>query len=548
LNAVAAQTIKADLFGGLAAGVVALPLALAFGVASGLGPAAGLYGAIAAGIVASIFGGTAIQITGPTGPMTLVMAGVVAANTSGAGVPDIGVMAGIVIFAGAFQILLGLFRAGSYIRYMPYPVISGFMSGIGLIIVIQQIFPFLGGVAPASDPFGILNQINQLHGNVNWNAVGLGGAAIAIAWILPRFTKAVPGSLAALIVLTAVAAIFRLNVHELGEMPSGLPHLTMPSFSLAKLGSMIGPAIQLGFLGSIDSLLTSLVADNLTKTRHNSNRELIGQGLGNVAAGLLGGIPGSGATTRTVVNIDAGGRTRLSGVVHGLFLLGVLLGGSSLVKFIPNAVLAGLLVLVGIGIIDYRGIGHILKVPKSDAFLMILVLLLTVFAGLIVAVTAGLILASFVFMKKLSDITELQTTLTPLHEQSWADEESIPEDLRNALFIKHVDGPLFFGFASQFLDLSRKLSGGKLLVFRMDRVSYVDQTGIYALQEALKELAAAGVRVVVVGISATHLDMLRNFQLVPRVVADEDIFATFGELKARLPAIVQRIRARPAAA
>ena len=548
MNAVAAQTIKADLFGGLAAGVVALPLALAFGVASGLGPAAGLYGAIAAGIVASIFGGTAIQITGPTGPMTLVMAGVVAANTSGAGVPDIGVMAGIVIFAGAFQILLGLFRAGSYIRYMPYPVISGFMSGIGLIIVIQQIFPFLGGVAPASDPFGILNQINQLHGNVNWNAVGLGGAAIAIAWILPRFTKAVPGSLAALIVLTAVAAIFRLNVHALGEMPSGLPRLTMPSFSLAKLGSMIGPAIQLGFLGSIDSLLTSLVADNLTKTRHNSNRELIGQGLGNVAAGLLGGIPGSGATTRTVVNIDAGGRTRLSGVVHGLFLLGVLLGGSSLVKFIPNAVLAGLLVLVGIGIIDYRGIGHILKVPKSDAFLMILVLLLTVFAGLIVAVTAGLILASFVFMKKLSDITELQTTLTPLHEQSWADEESIPEDLRNALFIKHVDGPLFFGFASQFLDLSRKLSGGKLLVFRMDRVSYVDQTGIYALQEALKELAAAGVRVVVVGISATHLDMLRNFQLVPRVVADEDIFATFGELKARLPAIVQRIRARPAAA
>ena len=368
MNAVAAQTIKADLFGGLAAGVVALPLALAFGVASGLGPAAGLYGAIAAGIVASIFGGTAIQITGPTGPMTLVMAGVVAANTSGAGVPDIGVMAGIVIFAGAFQILLGLFRAGSYIRYMPYPVISGFMSGIGLIIVIQQIFPFLGGVAPASDPFGILNQINQLHGNVNWNAVGLGGAAIAIAWILPRFTKAVPGSLAALIVLTAVAAIFRLNVHELGEMPSGLPHLTMPSFSLAKLGSMIGPAIQLGFLGSIDSLLTSLVADNLTKTRHNSNRELIGQGLGNVAAGLLGGIPGSGATTRTVVNIDAGGRTRLSGVVHGLFLLGVLLGGSNLVKFIPNAVLAGLLVLVGIGIIDYRGIGHIFKVPKSDAF------------------------------------------------------------------------------------------------------------------------------------------------------------------------------------
>ena len=542
------QTIKADCFGGLAAGVVALPLALAFGVASGLGAAAGLYGAIASGIVASIFGGTKIQITGPTGPMTLVMAGVVAANTAGNGEIDVPVIAGIILLAGIFQILLGLFRAGSYIRYMPYPVISGFMSGIGVIIIIQQIFPFLGGVAPASDPFAILNQVNQLHGNVNWNAVVLGAAAIAIACILPRFTKAVPGALAALIALTAVAAIFKWNVHVIGDIPSGLPHLSMPSFSLAKLGSMIGPAIQLGFLGSIDSLLTSLVADNLTKSRHHSNRELVGQGLGNVAAGLLGGIPGSGATTRTVVNINAGGQTRLSGVIHGLFLLGILLGGSSLVKLVPNPVLAGLLVLVGIGIIDYRGIGHIAKVPKSDAFLMILVLLLTVFAGLIVAVTTGLILASFVFMKKLSDITGLQTTLTPLHEQSWADEDTIPEDLRRALFIKHVDGPLFFGFASQFLDLTRKLDGGKLLVFRMDRVSYVDQTGIYALQDALKELAAAGVRVLVVGISAAHLDILRNFQLIPRVVAEDDIFATFGDLKARLPAVIQRIRAQPAVA
>jgi SulP family sulfate permease len=357
-----------------------------------------------------------------------------------------------------------------------------------------------------------------------------------------------PSTLVALVVLTAVAALFKMNVHVIGDIPSGLPGLVTPSFTLASIGKMIGPAMQLGFLGAIDSLLTSLVADNITKTQHSSNRELIGQGLGNVAAGLVGGIPGSGATTRTVVNINAGGRTRLSGVIHGLFLLAILLGGSSLVKFVPNAVLAGLLVVVGIGIIDYRGIGHMPKVPRSDAFLMLLVLLLTVFAGLILAVTTGLILASFFFMKKLSDITGNQTSLTPLQDQPWVDEESIPEEIRNSLFIKHVDGPLFFGFASQFLDVSRHLTGGKLLVLRMDHVSYMDQTGIYALQESLLGLKRAGLRLIIVGISILHLDILRSFRVVPYVVAEEDIFKSFADLKQELPAILNRIAAPPAAA
>ncbi|MEO8594451.1 MAG: SulP family inorganic anion transporter [Candidatus Solibacter sp.] len=542
------ESVRHDLFGGLAAGVVALPLALAFGVASGLGPAAGLYGAMATGIVAAIFGGTPIQITGPTGPMTLVVAGLVAANTSPDGRFNLPLMAGIFVLTGLFQILLGVFRAGSYIRYIPYPVISGFMSGIGVIIIIQQIFPFMGVVAPASDPFAILNQIYPLHGSVNWSAVGLAALAVAIAYILPRFTKTIPSSLVALMVLTLVAALFKMNVHVIGDIPSGFPGLVTPSFTLGGLGKMIGPAIQLGFLGAIDSLLTSLVADNITKTQHNSNRELIGQGLGNIAGALLGGIPGSGATTRTVVNINAGGRTRLAGVIHGLFLMAVLLGGSSLVKFVPNAVLAGLLVVVAIGIIDYRGIGHMPKVPRTDAFLMLLVLLLTVFAGLILAVTTGLILASFVFMKKLSDITETQTTLTPLQDQPWFDEEGIPEELRNSLFIKHVDGPLFFGFASQFLDLSRQLAGGRLLVLRMDRVSYMDQSGIYALQEALLTLKKAGVRLIIVGITIAHLDVLRSFRVVPYVVAEEDLFKNFADLKQNLPAILNRIAAPQAVA
>ena len=542
------NTIRHDFFGGLAAGVVALPLALAFGVSSGLGPAAGIYGAIASGIFAAIFGGTTLQITGPTGPMTLVVAAMVAANTLDSGRPNLPVIAAIIVLAGGFQILLGLCRAGGYIRYVPYPVISGFMSGIGLIIIIQQIFPFMGGYAPASNPFAILHQIHQLRGNMNWSAAGLASAALAITYLPPRYTKPVPTSLVALVVLTLVAAVFKLDVHVIGDIPSGLPALVIPTFSLALVGGMIAPAIQLAFLGAVDSLLTSLVADNLTNTRHNSNRELLGQGLGNIAAGLCGGIACSGATMRTVVNINAGGKTRLSGVFHGLFLLAVLLGGSGLVKYVPDAVLAGLLVSVGVGILDMRGLRHILKVPRADAALMILVLVLTVFAGLIVAVTAGLILASFIFMKKLSDITAQQTLLSPLADQPWADEESIPEDLRNELFVKHINGPLFFGFASQFLEMSRVLTKGKLLVLRMERVTYMDQTGIYALQEALANLKRVGIRVVIVGMAIAHLDMLRRLQVVPHVVAEEDICENLAAFKSRLPAALAQLESKGTAA
>ena len=452
------NVVRGDFFGGVAAGVVALPLALAFGVASGLGPVAGLYGAIATGIVAAVFGGTPVQITGPTGPMTLVVAGIVATNTLPSGAVNLPVVVAIIVLAGLLQIALGLFRIGAYIRYVPYPVISGFMSGIGVIIILQQLFPMLGAEPPSSDPLSILRQLHLLGGNIKWGAVALSALTIATVFILPRFTKAVPASLVALVALTALAVLLGLEVSVIGEIPSGLPSLVMPSLDFQRLPLLMAAAIQLAFLGAIDSLLTSLVADNLTRTQHDSNRELVGQGLGNIAAGLIGGIPGAGATMRTVVNVEAGGRSRLSGVIHGLFLAAVLLGLSGLVQHVPRAVLAGLLVAVGIGIIDYRGISHLLKVPRSDAFLMLFVLVLTVFTDLIIAVAAGLIVASFVFMKKVSDIAERQTTLTPVADEPWADELTIPDTIRNKLFIKHVDGPLFFGFASQFL--RHRPSGG----------------------------------------------------------------------------------------
>ena len=538
------NVVRGDFFGGVAAGVVALPLALAFGVASGLGPVAGLYGAIATGIVAAVFGGTPVQITGPTGPMTLVIAGIAATNTLPSGAVNLPVVVAIIVLAGLLQIALGLFRIGAYIRYVPYPVISGFMTGIGVIIILQQLFPMLGAEAPSSEPLSILRHLHLLAANIKWAAVALSALTIATVFILPRFTKAVPASLVALLALTALAVLLALEVSVIGKIPSGLPSLVMPSFDFQQLPLLIAAAIQLAFLGAIDSLLTSLVADNLTRTQHDSNRELVGQGLGNIAAGLIGGIPGAGATMRTVVNVDAGGRSRLSGVIHGLFLAAVLLGLSGLVRYVPHAVLAGLLVAVGIGIIDYRGISNFLKVPRSDAFLMLFVLVLTVFTNLIIAVAAGLIVASFVFMKKVSDITERQTTLTPVADEPWADELNIPDTIRNKLFIKHVDGPLFFGFASQFLDIARQAAAqSRLLVLRMDRISYMDQTGVYALKDALTRLNAAGVRVLVVGVSVAHLDLLEKLQVIPAVVPESDVFSDFDALKKALDGRIGEMQA-----
>ena len=452
---------------------------------------------------------------------------------------------GIIVLAGLLQIALGLFRIGAYIRYVPYPVISGFMSGIGVIIILQQLFPMLGAEPPSSDPLSILRQLPLLGGNVKWGAVALSALTIATVFILPRFTKAVPASLVALVTLTALAVLLKLDVSVIGEIPSGLPSLVMPALDFQRLPSLMAAALQLAFLGAIDSLLTSLVADNLTRTQHDSNRELVGQGLGNIAAGLIGGIPGAGATMRTVVNVEAGGRSRLSGVIHGLFLAAVLLGLSGLVQHVPRAVLAGLLVAVGIGIIDYRGISHILKVPRSDAFLMLFVLVLTVFTDLIIAVAAGLIVASFVFMKKVSDITARQTTLSPVADEPWADELTIPDTIRNKLLIKHVDGPLFFGFASQFLDIARQAAAqSRLLVLRMDRISYMDQTGVYALKDALTRLIAAGVRVLVVGVSVAHRDLLEKLQVIPAVVPESDVFSDFDALKKALVVSIGEMQAK----
>jgi len=535
------STLRGDLFGGLAAGVVALPLALAFGVASGLGPAAGLYGAIALGIIAALLGGTPVQISGPTGPMTLVVTSLVAAHTLPSGAVDLRSLVGVLVLTGLVQVGLGMARLGAYIRYVPYPVISGFMTGIGVIIILQQLFPLLGVVPPASDPLSIVRQLYLIGGNVRWPAVVLSVATVAMVYVFPRLTKVVPASLVALVTLTAVSFALKFDVPVIGEIPSGFPKVLLPSFDLRAVPAMVVPAFELALLGAIDSLLTSLVADNVTRSQHDSNRELVGQGVGNMVAGLLGGLPGAGATMRTVVNVNAGGKTRLSGVVHGLFLVAVLLGLSGLVQYVPRAVLAGLLVTVGIAIIDTRGFAHLRQAPRADAFMMLLVLVLTVFADLIVAVIVGLIIASFVLVKKVSDVAAQQTVLTPVADEPWADELSIPEPIRSKVLIKHVEGPLFFGFANQFRNISRQAELAKLVVLRMDRISYMDQTGAYALEDAVGRLSEAGVRVLLVGLPILQVDLLERLRLIPAVVPKSDVFADFEALKKVLPGQVEAL-------
>ncbi len=532
---------RGDIFGGLTAGVVALPLCLAFGVGSGLGAAAGLYGGIILGVVASLAGGTPVQVSGPTAPMTLISAGVVTANTLPTGQVNLSSVFAVFVLAGALQALLGISRLGRYVRFLPYPVISGLMTGIGVIIIIQQIFPAAGLDSPSSNPVAILRSLGALQHGVLPGAVLLAAATVALAFALPRFVSVVPPSLVALVTLTIIAAMFGISTPTIGDIPGGLPRFIVPHFDFADPKLVITAAFQLAFLGSIDALTTSLVADNITRTHHDSNRELVGQGLGNMAAALFGGIPGAGASMRTVINIKAGGRHRSSGVIHALFLLAVLLGLSSVVRYIPHAVLAGILISAGLGIIDYRSFAHLRSAPRADSAVMLLVVALTIFTDLITAVGIGMVAASLVFMASIAGIMEQRTKLTLVEDEPWADEVEIPQALKKRLLIKHVDGPLFFGFAQALRKVSSQVTDGRMLVLRMERVSYMDQSGVYALQDVLVDLKAANLRVLLVGLPPGQIDRLEAMQVVPGLVPREDVFDSFDAFRRDLPGIIAKL-------
>lgn len=385
------KTITGDIFGGVSAAIIALPLALAFGVASGVGPIAGLYGAIAAGFFAAVFGGTSSQVSGPTGPMTVVMAVIVAEHAD-----NLSEAFAIVFFGGLIQVLFGIIKVGRLIAYTPFPVLSGFMSGIGVIIIIIETLPFFGLPTVTDGPLAAVIAWPSIIASGNINALAIGAASLALMVFWPNRLRALfPAPLAALVIGTLLSLLVFKNAPVIGEIPTGLPSLYIPLIGLSELPGIVQPAIILALLGSIDSLLTSLVADSITHTRHNSNRELIGQGIGNMVAGLIGGLPGAGATMRTVVNIRAGGRSPVSGALHALILLALALGLGPYGEAIPHAALAGILIKVGWDIIDWGYLKRIRRAPTDEIFVMLVTLGLTIFVDIITAVAVGLILAGF---------------------------------------------------------------------------------------------------------------------------------------------------------
>lgn len=477
------SNIKGDLLGGITAGVIALPLAIALGVASGLGATAGLYGAIIVGFFASIFGGTPTQITGPTGPMAVVIASIAALHSDK---PNL--IFATILFAGFFQILLGIFKVGKLVNFIPYPVISGFMSGIGAIIILLQINSFLGLNFDGTPIEGLLNIIKN-HNLIVPESIILGTLTLLIVFFTPKkLADKVPPPLIALIAVTAFSILMGYNVAAIGTIPTTFPQFSFPAIHLSDIEYIIPLALTLAVLGSIDSLLTSLVADSLTKTKHNSNRELIGQGIGNMIASVFGGVASSGATMRTVVNIKSGGKTRLSGVIHSIFLILVILFFAPIASKIPLAVLAGILIKVGISIIDYKFIKVIKAAPRNDLLVMLLVFLITVFDDLILAVGVGVVLSSLLFAGNIAKHTNIEF-IEP--------NDYFEEDIKNKIMIMHIDGVLFFGSASQVASRIDDVLENKAVIIDCTKIKSMDISAVFALEDLILTLQGKNVNVII---------------------------------------------------
>tara|TARA_A100001015_G_scaffold319770_1_gene443786 strand:- start:5118 stop:7019 length:1902 start_codon:yes stop_codon:yes gene_type:complete len=589
------KNIKGDVLGGLTAGIVALPLALAFGVSSGLGPSAGLYGAIFLSFFAALFGGTATQISGPTAPMTAVSMVVIATIIgvhNGSVEKALPYILAVFLLSGVFQIGLGFLGLGKYIKYIPYPVVSGFMTAIGVIILITQILPLIGYDAKKDDALvesyrpmaeqsliekiladetkdgtlviedfeqaiqrankidesdireeaqnlaknnssgviGTIKAIPRAVGFINWIEVILAFATIFIIYGFKKITTAVPSTLVALIVVSGVAIGFGIDYISIQQIPNGFPKIQWSLFTdFDFLGVLpyIFTALTLSLLGAIDSLLTSVVADNLTKTRHLPNKELIGQGIGNSIGAIFGGLPGAGATIRTVVNIQSGGKTKLSGMIAGIVLLLILLVLSPLASKIPAAVLAGILVTVGIGVMDYKGLNVLSKIPVTEITIMAVVLLLSVFWNLVYAVGIGLLLACLFFMKKMGDLSKENTKIGPFSEK-----EGGKKQLSENIYIKHLNGPLFFGFTSEFVSIANQIpKTASIIIIDMKNVPYVDQSGLFAIEDVILDLNKDNIIVLLAGIQSQPKLLMEKIGILEKLIPKDRVFESIDDSK-----------------
>ena len=510
------RTFLDDVFGGVVSAVVMLPLALAFGVASGLGPVAGIYGAVAVGFFAAAFGGTPSQISGPTGPMTIAMAAVVTLYAH-----DLATAFTIVMLAGLIQISLGFLRVGRFVGYTPYSVISGFMTGIGAIIIILQVVTILGADPVSGGPLVQIAAWPDAIANPNSHDLAVGLTALAICVFWPRrMRRFLPPALAALAIGTCIAFFGLTEARTIGAIPSGLPAFQAPQIELGSIGHFLEPALILALLGSIDSLLTSLIADSQTRTRHNPDRELVGQGLGNLAAGILGALPGAGATMGTVTNIRAGGRSPLAGILTAVLLLGLLLGFGWIAEPIPLAVLAGILIKVGWDIIDWRFVVHLRAIRLEYVFIMLLTFLVTVLVDLVTAVALGLIAAGVVRSRDLTQ-NELEGVLSlpvldfdSLPSLAEIDPYSLPVGL-----IK-LRGSFSIASANELTRvIAADIEDHDIILLDFSETTSVDDSAALAIEELVQSAIDDDTACVVLGLSGDVGRVLQSLEVFHRVPA-----------------------------
>jgi SulP family sulfate permease len=540
-NRFADINLKGDLFGGVTTAIISLPLALAFGVASGAGAEAGLWGAIMVGFFAALFGGSSSLISEPTGPMTVIMTAVLTSMM--AKYPETGMAMSftVVIMAGAFQVLLGTLKLGKYITLMPYSVISGFMSGIGVILIILQISPLLGHLAPAGGVIGTLSALPDNILNLKFSELFLGLLTLGILFFLPqKYRRYVPAQLIALVAVTLLSVIFfdTDSIRRIGEIPAGLPSLVLPHINADMFTTMVIDALVLGTLGCIDTLLTAVIGDSLTRKEHDSDKELRGQGLANIISGLFGALPGAGATMGTVTNIQVGARSPLSGIIRALVLALVVLVAGGLTEPIPMAVLAGIAVYVGFNILDWSFIQRAHKVNVQGMAIMYGVMLLTVFVDLIVAVGLGVFISNIIIIEQLSRVQARQVKAI-----SDADENSVPlTDSERGLLDKangkvlffYLSGPMIFSVSKAISQQHSSISDYDVMILDLTDVPMIDVTVGLALENAIKDALDARCEVLLLCPNINTRQQLEKFHVLTLVPEGNTYLFRYEALQASL--------------
>lgn len=491
-------SLKGDLFGGVTTAIISLPLALAFGVASGAGAEAGLWGAILVGLFASLFGGSSTLISEPTGPMTVIMTAVLTAMMSR--YPEGGLAMGftVVMMAGAFQVLIGSLRLGKYVTLMPYSVVSGFMSGIGVILILLQLAPLLGQAAPSGGVLGTLTAIPDLVINADIKEVFLGALTLGILFYFPaKYRRFIPAQLVALVSITLVSVLLfdAESIRRIGEIPTGLPSLVVPHITAEHFTTMVIDALVLGTLGCIDTLLTAVIADSLTRQEHNSDRELRGQGVANMIAGLFGALPGAGATMGTVVNVQVGARSPLSGIFRAAILAAVVLVAGALTAPIPMAVLAGIALYVGFNILDWSFLHRAHKISLQQTGIMYGVMALTVFVDLIVAVGLGVFIANLLVIERLSReqakqvraISDAEDDEVPLNDE----ERALLDASNGHVLFFYLSGPMIFSVSKAIARQHAHISEFRVMILDLSDVPMLDMTVGLALENAIKDAREA---------------------------------------------------------